>query len=246
MSEGSIDTRSQDGITTITINRPAKRNAMTAAMCSDLRAALEAFRDGNDRVAVLTAAGEIFTAGADLTDPPSQFWKALPDVGIDIGKPVIAALNGPCYGLGVAIVAFCDLCVASSKVRFVYPEARVGVAAGLISSIAARIPHKIALELMLLGEPISAQRAHEVGLVNRLTEPGAELAEALRMAGVLAQSAPLVLRMLKRMVRETLPTSPIETMYLAQGAVDQVMQSRDAQEGLLAFREKRSPRFIGE
>ena len=110
MSEGSIDTRSQDGITVITLNRPAKRNAMTAAMCADLRSAFETFRDGTDRVAVLTAAGDIFTAGADLTSPPSQFWKALPDVGVNIGKPVIAALNGPCIGLGVAIVpASCAL-----------------------------------------------------------------------------------------------------------------------------------------
>ncbi len=245
MSEGSIDTRSQDGITVITLNRPAKRNAMTAAMCADLRTAFETFRDGGDRVAVLTATGDIFTAGADLTNPPSQFWKALPDVGVDIGKPVIAALNGPCIGLGVAIVAFCDLCVASRSSRFVYPEARVGVAAGLISSIAARIPHKVALELMLLGQPLSAQRAYEVGLVNRVTEPGAELAEALEMAAVLAQSAPLVLGLLKKMVRETLPRSPIEAMYLAQADAERVLHSQDAQEGLNAFREKRAPRFTG-
>lgn len=246
MSEGSIDTKSENGIAIITINRPAKRNAMTAVMCADLRAAFEAFRDGTDRVAVLSAAGDIFTAGADLTNPPSQFWKALPDVGVDIGKPVIAALNGPCIGLGVAIVAFCDLCVASSSSRFVYPEARVGVAAGLISSIVARIPHKVALELMLLGEPLSVQRAYEVGLVNRVTEPGAELDEALRMAEVLARSAPLVLALLKKMVRETLPCSPIEAMYLAQAQTERVLHSQDAQEGLKAFRERRPPHFTGQ
>jgi enoyl-CoA hydratase/carnithine racemase len=121
----------------------------------------------------------------------------------------------------------------------------VGVAAGLISSIAARIPHKVALELMLLGQPLSAQRAYEVGLVNRVTEPGAELAEALEMAAVLAQSAPLVLGLLKKMVRETLPRSPIEAMYLAQADAERVLHSQDAQEGLNAFREKRAPRFTG-
>jgi enoyl-CoA hydratase len=246
MSEGAIDTRSSDGITVVTINHPAKRNAMSAAMCSDLRRAWETFRDSDDRVAILTAQGDIFTAGADLRDPPSQFWKALPDVGVEIGKPVIAALNGPVIGLGVAMVAFCDLCVASRQSRFIYPEARVGVAAGLISSIATRIPHKVALELMLLGEPISAQRAYEVGLVNRLTEPGAQLEEALQMAGILSRSAPLVLRLLKQMVRETLPRSPIESMYLAQFQAEQVLHSQDAQEGLAAFREKRQPRFTGK
>lgn len=244
--QGTIITRSQEGVTIITIDREAKRNALTAAMCTDLQKAFEDFRQSSDRVAVLTANGPVFTAGADLHNPPSQFWKALPDLGVDIGKPVIAALDGPCIGLGVAFVAFCDLCVASSNSRFVYPEARVGVAVGLISAIVARIPHKVAMELMLLGEPISAQRAYEVGLVNRVTEPGAALDEALRMAAQLAQSAPLVLRSLKKLVNQTLPKSPIETMYATQGQIDRVLHSADAQEGLAAFRDKRKPRFIGQ
>ncbi len=246
MSEGSIDTDSTDGVTVITINRPAKRNAITADMCEALRAGFETFRDSSDRAAILTAAGDIFTAGADLTNPPADFWKAMPDVGIDIGKPVIAAVNGPAIGMGLAFVAFCDLCVAANTARFVYPEARIGVAKGLISSLAARIPHKIALELMLLGEPVSAQRAYEVGLVNKLTEPGGELAEARRMAAALAQSAPLVLRFLKHMVRETLPASPIESMYRAQLEAERVGNSRDASEGLAAFKEKRAPKFTGQ
>ena len=245
MAERHIDIASRDGIVVITINRPAKRNAMTTAMCNDLRAAWEQFRDGDDRVAILTATGDIFTAGADLNDPPTRFWTAIPDVGIDIGKPVITALNGSAIGLGVVLTAFSDLCIASSNARFIYPEARVGIAAGMIASIVARLPHKIAMELMLLGEPIDAQRAFEVGLVNRVTAPGAELDEAMRIAGVLAGSAPLVLRMLKRLVKDTLNRSPIEAMYLAQREADLVSGSSDAQEGLAAFREKRSPRFAG-
>ena len=145
MTQASIDVHSQDGVAVVTINRPAKRNALSAAMCEDLRRAWEGFRDSDDRVAILRAEGDIFTAGADLSHPPSQFWKALPDLGISIGKPVIAAVHGPVIGMGVAIVAFCDLCVATSGSKFIYPEARVGVAAGLISALVARIPHKIAL-----------------------------------------------------------------------------------------------------
>lgn len=245
MSQGSIELASQDGVTVVTIDRPAKRNALSAAMCEDLRAAWLAFRDGDDRVAILRSEGDIFTAGADLGNPPAQFWKALPDVGVDIGKPVIAAVHGPVIGLGVGIVAFCDLCVASHASRFIYPEARVGVAAGLISSLVARIPHKIALELMLLGEPISAQRAYETGLVNRLVEPAAVMDEAMKMARVLAASAPLVLRFLKQMAHATLPKSPIESMYMAQLQAESVALSADAQEGLLAFKEKRAPHFKG-
>lgn len=245
MAEGSIDLASRNGVTVVTINRPAKRNAMSAAMCDDLRQAWLGFRDSEDRVAILRSEGDIFTAGADLTNPPAQFWKALPDVGVDIGKPVIAAVHGPAIGLGVAMVAFCDLCLATTGSRFIYPEARVGVAAGLISSLVARIPHKIALELMLLGEPISAQRGYEVGLVNRVVEPAQLMDEALRMAATLATCAPLVLKFLKKMVHETLPRSPIEAMYMAQLQAENVSLSADAREGLTAFKEKRAPRFKG-
>lgn len=245
MTEGRIDQVSQDGIRVITINRPAKRNAMTAAMCEQLRAAWLDFRDGPERVAVLRAEGAVFTAGADLSSPPPRFWQALPGLGVDIGKPVIAAVHGPVVGLGVSLVAFCDLCVASAEARFIYPEARVGVAAGVIASIAARIPHKIAMELMLLGEPIDAQRAYEAGLVNRVAEPGRELDVALQLARSAALGAPLVLKFLQRMAADTLPRSPIEAMYRAQAQAEAVSQSQDAQEGLRAFAERRPPRFEG-
>lgn len=245
MTAGSIDFASQDGVTVVTINRPAKRNAMSAALCEQLRQAWLDFRDSDDRVAILRAEGDIFTAGADLGSPPSQFWKALPDVGVEIGKPVIAAVHGPVIGMGVGIIAFCDLCVATHGSRFIYPEARVGVAAGLISSLVARIPHKIALELMLLGEPIPAQRAYEVGLVNRLVEPAELMPEAMKMARTMAASAPLVLKFLKQMAHATLPRSPIESMYMAQMQAESVSQSADALEGLTAFKEKRAPQFKG-
>ena len=245
MTAGAIEVASREGVTIITINRPAKRNAMSAHMCEQLRQALEGLRDSDDRVGILRSEGDIFTAGADLTDPPAQFWKSVPDVGLEIGKPVIAAVHGPVIGLGVAIVAYCDLCIASHDARFIYPEARVGVAAGLISSLVARIPHKIALELMLLGEPVSAQRAYEVGLVNRLVAADALMDEAMQMARVLARSAPLVLKFLKQMTSATLPRSPIEAMYGAQLQAERVLLSGDAREGLQAFKEKRAPHFKG-
>lgn len=246
MDQGRIDVESRGAVTIITINRPAKRNAMSAAMCEALRRALEEFRDGNDRVAILRADGDVFTAGADLASPPSRFWQAVPDVGLDLGKPVIAAVHGPVIGLGMGIVAYCDLCIATHETRFVYPEARVGVAMGLISSLVARIPHKIALEWMLLGEPISAQRAYEVGFVNRVVAAQDLMTEALAMADILARSAPLVLKFLKQMARETQPKSPIEAMYMAQLKAEGVASSADAAEGLLAFKEKRRPQFKGQ
>ncbi len=245
MSEGSIDYRSEGGIALITLNRPAKRNALTAAMCDQLQAALARLRDGEDRVGILCAEGETFCAGADLTAPPPQFWRAVPDIGIEVGKPLIAAVQGPVVGLAVTLLAFCDLCVAAEDARFIYPEAKVGVSKGLVTALAARVPHKIAMELMLLGGPLSAQRAYEGGFVNRVVPPGQQLAVAREMAATIAASAPLVIRQLKDFTRQTLPRSPAETLYLATRVVDAVGDSEDAAEGLRAFQEKRAPRFQG-
>lgn len=245
MTDGTIDYRSEDGVATITLNRPRKRNALTAAMCTELRAALLRLRDSDDRVGILCAEGEVFCGGADLTAPPPHFWQAVPDVGVEVGKPIIAAVQGPVVGLAVTIIAFCDLCVAAEDAQFLYPEARVGVSKGLISGLGARIPHKIAMELMLTGGPITASRAYDIGFVNRVVAPGRQLQGASEMARGIAAAAPLVLAQLKSLSRQTIPASPAEVMYRTTAAVDKVMDSEDAAEGLRAFQEKRQPRFQG-
>ena len=245
MPEEFIQYSSSENIATVTINRPAKRNAFTVDMCADLEKAWTRLRDSDDRVAILNAAGDVFTAGADLNGPPKDFWKSVPDLGIDIGKPILAVVNGPVIGMGVPLIAFCDLCIATEKARFVYPEARIGQAVGLISAVLPRMPHKVAMELMLLGEPLEAQRAYEVGFVNRVVASGEELNEARNMAKIIATSAPLVIRHLKRLSHQTLPRSPLEDMFQTQQKIQYVLQSDDAQEGIQAFKERRQPRFTG-
>jgi enoyl-CoA hydratase/carnithine racemase len=245
MSDGIIEYRSEGSVATIVINRPHKRNALTAAMCDELRVALERLRDSEDRVGILCAEGETFCAGADLNSPPALFWRAVPDIGIDVGKPIIAAVQGSVVGMAVVILAFCDLCVASEDARFLYPEAKIGISKGLIGGLGARIPHKVAMELMLLGGPITAARAYEVGFVNRVVPVGQQMQAAHEMAVALAASAPLVLAQLKEMSRQTLSTGPAEMLYRTTALVDVVVNSGDAAEGLLAFKEKRSPRFEG-
>jgi len=247
MTETLVKYESADGVAVITIDRPAKRNALSVELCDQLRRAWESFQASEtDRVAILAATGdEVFTAGADLKNPPQKFWQAVPGVGVTLDKPVIAAVSGLVVGGGVVIVAMCDLCVAADNTRFLYPEAKVGIAGGIISTAVARLPHKIVMELMLLAEPLPAERAYQVGFVNRVVAVGQQLAAARQMAKALAAEAPLVLSLLKRMASETLPSSPVEEMYRTQRAIDTVMQSEDAREGLAAFSEKRAPKFRG-
>lgn len=230
----------------ITINRPEKRNALTREVVDQLHAAWIRFAASEERVAVLTGTGDAaFTGGADLNDIPHDLWRAVPGIGVAVDKPVIAAISGWVVGGGLLFVQYADLAVAAENARFVYPEAKVGFSGGLITSLAARIPHKIAMELLLLGEAIDARRAYEAGLVNRVVPDGTHLEAALDLARRLADNAPLVLSQLKRFVAQTLPKGPSEAAGIARRQVDEVTFSEDMGEGLAALREKRPPAFRG-
>jgi len=236
---------SKDGIAVITLNRPDKLNALSVELGEELRAAWQHFQASEDRVAVLTGSGEkAFTAGADLNRPP-EIWRFTPGVGVDVDKPVIAAVNGWCVGGGVVLVQFCDLCVAGEGARFSYPEAKVGISGGLISSIAARMPHKIAMEFILLGDDLPAQRAYEAGLVNKVVPPEQVMEAAMAYAERLKANAPMVLSMLKRFVGEVLPQGPSEAAGIARRDTEAVLASSDFREGVAAFSEKRKPAFSG-
>jgi enoyl-CoA hydratase len=242
----SVVTVEQRGaISIIRINRPEKLNAISSSVALELQRAMEAFdADQGQRVAIISGSGQrAFTAGADVSDLP-ELWRCIPGVGFTTDKPVIAATSGWCIGGGLVLVMMADLVVSAESTVFYYPEAKLGTTGGMISSLVTRMPHHLAMEMMLLGTKISARRAYEVGFVNRVVPDGQHEAEARRMAEELLNQAPLVLRTLKRLVSETLPMGPMERLVATQQAISRVRVSEDMQEGIRE--EKRRPVFRGK
>ena len=238
--------QSADGVATVTIDRAERMNALDEAVVQGLNAAWRRFADSDDRVAVLCGAGErAFSVGADVKAPPRELWQGVPSIGVVLDKPVIAAVHGWCIGGAYVIVQMCDLVVAADSTVFKYPEAQLGFTGGLIASAVARIPHKVAMEFMLLGEDFNAERALQAGMVNKVVPAGEELDAARAWAGVLAKSAPLVVTTLKTLAMQTLNKSPAEAGALAREKLLRVAKSEDGAEGGRAFREKRTPVFHG-
>jgi enoyl-CoA hydratase len=244
MSVVSVEERGP--VLIISINRPEKLNAINKAVAIELQAAFAAFDRSAQRVAILTGSGgRAFSAGADVTDLP-ELWRCVPTVGIVTDKPIIAAIGGWCIGGGLVMAMMCDLLVASESARFSYPEGKVGITGGMIAGLAARIPHKIAMEMMLLGEPIGAERAYQIGLANRVVPDGREVEEAVALAEKIVDLAPLALAAMKRFVNDgVLPKGPAELAARYGAELAAVRNSADAAEGVRAFKEKRRPRYEG-
>ncbi len=245
MTEQAVSYHAEGDIAVITLERPQVRNAINEAMVVGLEAAWRRYEAGEERVAVGSARGDDFSVGLDLKAPPADMWRCIPGIGVPVSKPIITATQGWCVGGGLIFIQISDLCVAASSTRFLYPEAKVGITGGLIAGLAARIPAKIAMELMLLGETMDAGRAYEVGMINRVVEDGAELEAAKAMAGTIAGHAPLVISALKQLVAEMTPASGPESAYRVKRILDRIATSDDFKEGVAAFGDKRPPQFKG-
>jgi enoyl-CoA hydratase len=240
-----VTTEEHGQVSIIRINRPEKLNAISSAVAIELQRAFQAFDASDQRVAILSAAGDrAFTSGADVTDLP-ELWRCIPTVGFKTDKPIIAATSGWCVGGGIVMVMMCDLMVSTESTIFYYPEAKLGVTGGMISSLVTRMPHKLAMEMMLLCSKVSAQRAYDVGFVNRVAPNGQHEAVALEMANAMLDSAPLVIGALKRLASEVAPIGPVEHMVAVSQTLARVRTSEDMQEGIRAHRERRKPNFRG-
>jgi enoyl-CoA hydratase/carnithine racemase len=247
----------RDGhVATITYNRPEALNAINAELRRDLNAAWERFRDDEEAwVAIVTGAGRAFCAGADIKSGagaagtwPGSFWE-IPTInsfesGLEVWKPVIAAVNGHCLGYGLTLVTACDFVIASDRAEFGFPEVRLGVPT-IVGAI--RLPKLIgwqhAMELLLTGERIDAARAAEIGLVWRVVPHAELMAEARRLGDRLLQAAPLAQRATKEMAARGRTLPWLDAVRMGETMRRVAARTEDAAEGWSAASERRQPRW---
>jgi enoyl-CoA hydratase len=268
--ESHLQIERSDGVMTLTMNRPDARNALSPQMLVEMAEAWYEFRDTRElRVAILTGAGERdFSAGGDLKltmplmtgarepqdewdhkllETPNLFTDAILR-GFEIYKPIIAAVNGTALGGGTEIANSCDLRVAADTAIFGTPEAKVGLlpGGGSITRLPRQIPYAKCMEMLLIGDPFSAQEALEMGLLNYVVSAEELIPKALDLARRLSRNGPLAVQKIKEGVVRSSGLSLADAYQIENEVSVAVLSSKDAREGPRAFQEKREPRFTGE
>lgn len=261
-----IRSAATNAVLTITIDRPEARNALSRDMNRQLADIWMSFRDDPAlRVAIITGAGEqAFCAGADLKQIAGYYASMTPiqrrELGehepglggitrnLDVGKPVIAAINGPALAGGLEIALAADLRIAAEHATFGLPEVRRGIipGAGGTARLPRLIPEGVALEMLLTGDPIDAVTAMRFGLVNRVVPAQELLSAAFALAERIAANAPLAVQAIRSAVRRGKHLPLEDALRLEQFYAEPIRATSDAQEGIAAFSQKRQPKFEGK
>jgi E-phenylitaconyl-CoA hydratase len=255
----SIDFQVEHGVALVTINRPERLNAMDAEHYEALSKAWIQVRDDTQiRTAVVTGAGErSFSVGADLKSfiaHPSQITEftltqrgQLLNRGLEVWKPVIAAINGFCLGGGMTLLLATDIRIAAPHATFGLSEVKRGVfpANGGTQRLVQQLPYAIAMELLLTGEPVDAETAVRWGVVNRVVPAEEVLPAALAIANQIAANAPLAVQMAKELAVRSRDMDINTGLRLEQAMLRLLQATADVKEGAAAFAEKRPPRFEG-
>jgi len=245
----------EGGVAIVTIDRPAARNAINKGVIAGLREAWKQIEaDSNVRVAILTGSGDkAFCAGMDLKEaaamqlavPPRDMFPVLGDT-VHVSKPVIAAVNGVAYAGGWLFSQMCDLCVAADTAVFGITEAKVGRGMPWAAPLTQMLPQRVVMELLLTGQPMTAQRGYELGYINAVV-PLAQLRDkALEMARTIAGNAPLTVKAARELVYLSGEMGRSAGLRAAYHLFESVYMSEDAKEGPRSFAEKRPPKWQGK
>ena len=243
----------KDRIAYITLNRPDKMNSLNSELLDEMAKTWVDFRDDENLwVAILTGAGKAFCVGADF--------QSIGEPGIQIGfnvlredpnnymvwKPIIAAINGHTIGRGVSLALACDIRVASENVNFSIPEVKFGIIPGDTDVLECYVPPGIAREMLFFGDSITAQRAYEVGMVNKLVPQEQLMTEATTMAEKLCENSPLALKGIKEMMSRSRDLNYRTAVSIYEKVNACILTSQDYNEGMKAIAEKRKPEWMGQ
>jgi enoyl-CoA hydratase len=243
-------------VAVLTIRRPEARNAVNGEVAKGMEAAIDRLEEDDDVwVGIVTGEGPVFSAGADLKAIASGQAADLQTKRGGFGgiarrertKPLIAAVNGPAYAGGCEIVLSCDLVVASREAKFGIPEVKRSLvaAAGGLFRLPRALPRNIAMEMALTGDPITAERAFHLGLVNELVDPGQEVEAAIALADRIIANAPVAVRESRKVVMQGWGAADDDAWKITGAAMAAAMSTEDFQEGPRAFIEKRPPEWKG-
>ncbi len=260
MNFQTLELSHDSGVATVTLNRPEKRNALSIRLLNELVSALDEIEKSEAEVLILTGAGKAFCAGMDLDELKTLTGKSH-DENVedsrrmaqifrrlyDFPKPTVAAVNGAAIAGGMGLATMCDFTLAAPEAKFGYTEVKIGFVPAIVSSILVwQVGHKIARDLLLTGRIFEATEGHRLGLVNEVVPAEQLMGRARELASQLMENSPASLRMTKKLINSYIADALDQQIESAVQENAAIRQTKDFQEGVSSFLEKRKPRWSGQ